>query len=129
MIGSAINPLQTPEQLTGQRSTLQDLLPDSPWHAAQLDHLESSHGLNAAGLVNSWSTEDREPLSQVMPICKGELRHAIEKEKARSVTDVLARRTRLAMVDRDEAQRLTPLVSELLDQCGHGDNTPLDLNH
>ena len=129
LIGSAANPLQTPERLISQRSTLQALLPDSPWQAAQLDHLESSHGLNAAELVNSWSAAEREPLSQVMPICNGELRHAIEKEKARSVTDVLARRTRLAMVDRDEAQRLTPMVSQLLQQCGHGESTPLDLNH
>ena len=89
LIGSAANPLQTPERLISQRSTLQKLLPDSPWQAAQLDHLESSHGLNAAELVNSWSAAEREPLSQVMPICNGELRHAIEKEKARSVTSFL----------------------------------------
>ena len=68
-----------------------------------------------------------------MPICRGELRHAIEKEKARSLTDVLARRTRLAMVDLEEAQRLTPLVKELLQQCGHGGDhgggIPLELHH
>ena len=64
-----------------------------------------------------------------MPICSGELRHAIETEKARSVTDVLARRTRLAMVDRNEAERLAPVVNQILEQCGHGNSTPLDLNH
>ena len=79
--------------------------------------------------MNSWSEAEREPLSAVMPICTGELRHAVETEKARSVTDVLARRTRLAMVDRDEAKRLTPEVHRILEQCGHGNNTPLELNH
>ena len=64
-----------------------------------------------------------------MPICRGELRHAIEQEKARSLTDVLARRSRLAMIDLEEAQRLTPLVNELLQQHGHGDSTPLELHH
>jgi glycerol-3-phosphate dehydrogenase len=64
-----------------------------------------------------------------MPICRGELRHAIEQEKATSLTDVLARRTRLAMVDLEEAQRLAPVVNQLLEQCGRGNSTPLELNH
>ena len=129
LIGADANPLQTPNRLISQRSTLQDLLPKSPQQAQQIEHLESGHGLNAEALVNSWSEEEREPLSPVMPICRGELRHAVETEKARSVTDVLARRTRLAMVDRDEAQRLAPVVNQVLEQCGHGNSTPLDLNH
>jgi glycerol-3-phosphate dehydrogenase len=51
-----------------------------------------------------------------MPICRGELRHAIAREHARSVTDVLARRCRLAMVDEQEAHRLTPEVITLLER-------------
>ena len=129
LIGADANPLQTPNRLISQRSTLRDLLPKSPQQAEQIDHLESGHGLHAEALVNSWSEAEREPLSAVMPICTGELRHAVETEKARSVTDVLARRTRLAMVDRDEAKRLTPEVHRILEQCGHGNNTPLELNH
>ena len=129
LIGADSDPLQTPNRLISQRATLQDLLPKSPQQAQQIEHLESGHGLNAEALVNSWSEEEREPLSPVMPICRGELRHAVEREKARNVTDVLARRTRLAMVDRDEAQRLTPVVNQILEQCGHGNSTPLDLNH
>tara|TARA_B100000482_G_scaffold140823_1_gene103697 strand:- start:234 stop:695 length:462 start_codon:yes stop_codon:yes gene_type:complete len=129
LIGSDRDPLQTPNRLIAQRSTLQDLLPKSPQQAEQIEHLESSHGLNAEALVNSWSTAEREPLSPVMPICSGELRHAIETEKARSITDVLARRTRLAMVDRDEAQRLAPVVNQMLEQCGHGNSAPLELSH
>ena len=133
LIGSDPEPQRTPDRLIAQRSTLRDLLPDSPSQAEQIEHLEGSHGLHAAALIGQWPEKDREPLSQVMPICRGELRHAIEKEKARSLTDVLARRTRLAMVDLEEAQRLTPLVNELLQQCGHGGGhgggIPLELHH
>lgn len=129
LIGSDADPNKTPDSLIAQRSKLQALLPDSPSQAEQIEHLEGSHGLQATALVSSWPEQDREPLSQVIPICRGELRHAIATEKARSVTDVLARRTRLAMVDLDEAQRLTPLVNELLQQCGHGESLPLELNH
>jgi glycerol-3-phosphate dehydrogenase len=42
------------------------------------------------------------------------LRHAIEREHARTVTDVLARRCRLAMVDQADAERLVPEVQSLL---------------
>ena len=129
LIGSDADPEQTPDRLMAQRSTLRGLLPDSPTQAEQIEHLESSHGLHAAALVGSWTEKDREPLSEVMPVCRGELRHAIEQEKARSLTDVLARRSRLAMIDLEEAQRLTPLVNELLQQHGHGDGTPLELHH
>ena len=127
LIGADANPLNTPERLMAQRGTLEDLLPDSPWRARQIDHLERSHGLNAQPLVSGWSALEREPLSEVMPICRGELRHAIDREHARGVTDVLARRTRLAMVDQEEARRLQPLVQELLQQRGHGDSAPLEL--
>ena len=129
LIGSDADPQQTPKRLLAQRSTLQELLPDSSAQAEQIEHLEGSHGLLASALVGSWSKQDREPLSEVMPICRGELRHAIEQEKATSLTDVLARRTRLAMVDLEEAQRLAPVVNQLLEQCGRGNSTPLELNH
>ena len=75
---------------------------------------------------------ERQPLSEVIPICTGELRHAIRCEHARTVTDVLARRCRLAMVDQSEAQRLTPVVQELLRSeldTSPGENTPLNLEH
>lgn len=129
LIGADANPLNTPERLMAQRGTLEDLLPDTPWRARQIDHLERSHGLNAQPLVSGWSALEREPLSEVMPICRGELRHAIDREHARGVTDVLARRTRLAMVDQEEARRLQPLVQELLQEHGHGDSAPLELCH
>ena len=65
----------------------------------------------------SQSTPDQlEPISDVIPICKADFQRAIRKEHARTPTDVLARRCRLAMVDLAEAQRITPLIqAELTD--------------
>ena len=47
-----------------------------------------------------------------------EIDHAIQHEHAKSASDVLARRCRLAMVDLAEAQRLQDLVEQRLDQAG-----------
>ena len=60
--------------------------------------------------------EAREPLSSVIPICRAEIQHAIHKEHASSSDDVLSRRCRLAMVDAAEAERLSPLVNNELEQ-------------
>ena len=46
----------------------------------------------------------------------------MKAEHARTVTAVLARRCRLAMVDQDDAERLVPLVNDLLEE--HQDTTP-----
>ena len=50
------------------------------------------------------------------PICRAEIQHAIHKEHARCADDVLIRRCRLAMVDAAEAERLSPLVNNELEQ-------------
>ena len=50
----------------------------------------------------------------MIPICRAEIRHAIQEEHATSSSDVLSRRCRLAMVDTAEAERLRPLVHEEL---------------
>ena len=122
LLGAAANPAQTPTLLIQQRPELEALLPDTPLRTAQRDHLESNFGLRAAELVSQWSPADRHPLSDVIPVCRGELAHAIHAEHARSVTAVLARRSRLAMVDVKAAEELVPVVNELLNQhpesCG-----------
>ena len=130
LIGSASDPLQTPAQLQSQQAPLESLLPDTPQRQQQIAHLLGNHGLAAQQLVSSWSDDDRQPLSDVIPVCRGELRHAITHEHARGVTDLLCRRTRLAMVDQQDAERLRPEVSELLAQAGHGsaDAGVLDLS-
>jgi glycerol-3-phosphate dehydrogenase len=65
----------------------------------------------------------------VIPLCAAELDHSIQREHARSSSDVLARRCRLAMVDLNEAERLRPQVEELLDQAGVAADSTSPINH
>ena len=128
LLGSDVDPSRTSERLMQQRQRLSDLLPDSPWLQNQIEHLEGNHGLAAAELVSGWTAQQREPLSDVIPICEGELRHAVTAEHAYGVTDLLARRNRLAMVNCSEAERLTPVVRTILEECGREDSSALALN-
>ena len=129
LIGADQDPQRTPALLQEQVQALDRLLPKTSLRDRQRAHLQSSFGLEAAALVASWSETDRQPLSDVIPVCRGELRHAINAEHACTATDVLARRCRLAMVDQEEAERLLPQVQDLLEDAGLDDsNTPPELN-
>ena len=121
LIGADQDPKRTPALLQEQVRALERLLPETSLRDQQRAHLQSSFGLEAAALVASWSESEREPLSDVIPVCRGELRHAISAEHACTATDVLARRCRLAMVDQQEAERLLPQVQALLEEAGVGD--------
>ena len=122
LLGAANTPEQTSDQLQRQQQELHTLLPATPQRGAQIRHLQGNFGVRAATLVSRWTSDERVPLSDVIPICRGELRHAVKAEHARSVTAVLARRCRLAMVDQGDAERLVPLVNDLLEE--HQDSTP-----
>jgi glycerol-3-phosphate dehydrogenase len=129
LIGADQDPKRTLSLLQEQVRALERLLPESPLRDQQRAHLQSSFGLEAAALLASWSESERQPLSDVIPVCRGELRHAISAEHACTATDVLARRCRLAMVDQDEAERLLPQVQALLEEEGiDAPNTPPELN-
>ena len=65
----------------------------------------------------------------MIPLCQGEIDHAIQSEHARSASDVLARRCRLAMVDLAEARRLQPLVEKRLDQLTGTAVSTSPINH
>ena len=118
LLGSADVTASIAPGLRDQAKRLQDVLPDSTLQAAQISHLQHNHGLQALPLIEGASSKELEPLSAVIPVCKAELRHGIRSEHARSSTDVLARRCRLAMVDHEEAERLRPIVDTLLDEEG-----------
>ena len=116
LLGTASNPDQTLSELQGQLAALEELLPSTPERPRQIAHLQHSFGLHAPSVVAKSTFEEREPLSSVIPICRAEIRHFIQNEHATSVSDVLGRRCRLAMVDAAEAERLRPLVEDELEQ-------------
>ena len=118
LLGSGATPTATRDELETQTNQLETLLPNTPQRAAQIEHLQGSHGLQAVPMIEAADPEQRAPLSDVIPLCEAEISHAIQSEHARSSTDVLARRCRLAMVDFAEAQRLEPLVETYLAQSG-----------
>lgn len=55
---------------------------------------------------------DRSPLSDELPYCWGEVDHAVEREMARSLSDVLCRRTRVALYASDRGASLALPVAE-----------------
>ncbi len=80
-------------------------------------HLLASHGLAAEAVLACAATPaELVPLSGVIPLTTAEVRHMARHEWARHPDDVLARRCRLAFVDQAEAERLRPVVQELLQQ-------------
>ena len=129
LLGCAETAALTRQGLLEQRLQLQEALPDTPHRTAQVDHLQSSFGLEALAIVGGQPAAELEPLSAVIPVCRAEVRHAIQHEHARNSTDVLARRCRLAMVDQKEADALSPAVETLLDEAGFpiGDQTGINL--
>ena len=112
-----------------QAGQLKDLLPDGPLRDQQITHLQSNHGLQALPMISRVDPTLRQPLSSVIPLCQGEIDHAIQREHSRSASDVLARRCRLAMVDLAEARRLQPLVEERLDQLTGTAVSTSPINH
>ena len=118
LLGTDQNPDNTIPLMRQQQQQLSDLLPNTPLKRIQINHLQASYGLEALPLITCCPANERNPLSGVIPLCKAEINRAIKVEHARTPTDVLARRCRLAMVDRSEAEKLVPLVQEALNQAG-----------
>ncbi len=114
LIGAGQYSENTILSLRSQREKLREHLPNTPFLESQLSHLQSNYGLNALGIVQRSTPHDREPISDVIPICKAEISRAIKYEHAKTPTDLLARRCRLAMVDLKEAQRILPCIQEQL---------------
>jgi len=128
LIGAGQNPTQTNSLLLQQQQQLRHHLPETPIREQQVVHLQATYGLDALALIATSRAKQREPLSEVIPICEAEINRAIQQEHARTPTDVLARRCRLAMVDMPEAQRLLPVVQNYLAQADLPEGE-LDLEH
>ncbi len=84
-----------------------------------LINLFGSDAENILGLMREQS-ELIEPLHARLPYCRGEAIWAAREEMARSVEDILARRTRSLLLDARSAIEAAPLVGQLLAaELGH----------
>ncbi len=126
LIGASRNPYLTQKLLQEQKPKLKQYLPQTKLVEKQLTHLQGQYGLEAIKVIANSTDDQKEPLSEVIPVCKAELQNAIKNEYACTPTDVLARRCRLAMVDIQEAERLVPIVQEHLIKEGFAEEE-LDL--
>jgi len=64
----------------------------------------------------------REPLDDRLPICGGQVVWAVRHEMARTVEDVLARRTRCLLLDAQASIDVAPRVARLMaEECDHSD--------
>lgn len=119
LLGSAADCDQTVPQLQALRPRLLEQLPDHAQQAAQVDHLIASYGLRAEEVIHhAQQPGELEPLSEVVPICRAEWRFNIAQEWATTSSDLLSRRSRLALLDQQETARLSSMASELLLESG-----------
>ena len=73
------------------------------------------HGSDAAEvLACADDAADLAPLAPGMPLCAAEVRHAIRREMARTLADVLERRTRLALFGTARAREIAPRVAAIV---------------
>ncbi len=114
IIGSSHNQARTKELLTKQKLQLRESLPNSPLREKQITHLQSSYGLESLEIIMKSSEKQREVLNPIIPICEAEINHSIINEHAKSSTDILSRRCRLAMVDIKEAEKLVSITNKHL---------------
>ena len=114
LLGAASTPAETNTALERLREDLCGALPGG---AAQAEHLLGSYGLRARQLVDEApDTSDLLPLSAVVPVSRAEWRFNHRHELARSSTDLLERRSRLAFLDQAEAERLVAPAAALLEE-------------
>jgi glycerol-3-phosphate dehydrogenase len=80
------------------------------------NHLVANYGTRALQVaeIAKGSPTLFERISQRYPFIKAEVVFAADHEYARTITDILARRTRLGFLNADEAQRAIPVVADLM---------------
>jgi glycerol-3-phosphate dehydrogenase len=83
----------------------------------------SRYGTEAAEISRMWASDAQmaTPLDPALPFTRAEVIFAVRQEMARTVEDVLSRRTRALLLDARAAQRSAPVVARLLAaELGHG---------
>jgi len=81
-----------------------------------LAHLQGRHGTETTEVLELCAADPslRDPLVQGLPYLRAEAVWAARREMAHTVTDVLARRTRALILDREAAAEAAPHVAALL---------------
>ena len=73
------------------------------------------HGSDALEVIAcAIGPADLKPLTNDVPLSPAEVRHAVRKEMACTLTDVLERRTRIALFETTAARQAAPAVAELM---------------
>jgi glycerol-3-phosphate dehydrogenase len=84
-------------------------------------HLHLAYGDRAGAVAEIAAAGDAPRLAANHPYLEAEVRHAARAEFAAATVDVLARRTRLAMLDEEAARAAAPRVSAILaEELGWG---------
>ncbi len=78
------------------------------------EHLGQSYGAQMAGVAGLAAEDDTARLAGGLPYLEAEVLWAVRVERAQRVMDVLARRLRLAFLDRAAAERAVPRVAALM---------------
>ena len=90
--------------------------PGSPLDGAAMAHLAARHGTDAAQVVALVADDPAlgEPLVPGLPYLRAEALHAVRSEMARTLDDVLARRTRARILARDASAAAAGSVAHLI---------------
>jgi len=89
----------------------------APWLTAEtVQHLWRAYGANWEAVANlaAQSPELAEPIVEGQDAVKAEIVFATRHEMARTLCDVLARRTHVALLDRHQARSAVPAVAALM---------------
>jgi glycerol-3-phosphate dehydrogenase len=77
--------------------------------------LTALHGSDAGEVLGcADDAADLAPLAPAIPLCTAEVRHAVRREMACTLADVLERRTRLAIFDTARAREVAPRVAAIV---------------
>lgn len=89
---------------------------DSGLTASQVAHLVGRHGSEIAALLELCQHDPAltEPLVPGLPYLKVEAVYAVKHEMARTLSDVLARRTRASILDREASASAAPGIAAML---------------
>ncbi|HTW94367.1 MAG TPA: glycerol-3-phosphate dehydrogenase C-terminal domain-containing protein, partial [Tepidisphaeraceae bacterium] len=98
----------------GKWTTYRRMAQDCIDHAATLAELPERACVTESLPIASPAFERGKRLDEALEVYEGEVRFAIRQEMARTLDDVLSRRTRATFLDAKAALRMAPVVARLI---------------